>query len=406
MIRREEIWITGVGTANPLGLDLASTSAALLDGRSGIRALTDPVLAQHTCRIGGLLPPLPPPSGWEADTFSRLDPTEQLLLYCSVQALREAGCWDERSRIRVGLVVGLGAEWMETWELQWPHGGPDAMHPQRDPAPVVQRVRQQLSIGGPVLTVAAACASGNFALVQARRLLTAGFVDVCLAGGIDRCVSFMSLAAFGNLGVLSRRNSDPVAASRPFDRDRDGLVLSEAGAMFVLERESKARRRGAHPHAALAGFGSSSDAFHMIIPSPNPEPAVQAVRESLADARINPDEVDYVNAHATSTPVGDRNETNVLRSVLGDAAARVPVSATKSMTGHPLSAAAGIDALACLAALEHQAIPPTINLENPDPECDLCHVRNEARPQRVRVALSNSFGFGGSNSCLVLRKAA
>jgi 3-oxoacyl-[acyl-carrier-protein] synthase II len=406
MIRREDFWITGVGTANPLGLDLASTTAALLEGRSGIRSLTDPVLAHHPCRIGGLLPPLLPPVGWESAAFARLDPSEQLLLYCSAQALREAGCWEERSRLRVGLVVGLGAEWMETWELQWPHGGYEALHPKRDPAPVAQRVAQQLGLAGPSLTVAAACASGNFAVVQARRLLEAGYVDLCLAGGIDRCVSFMSLAAFGNLGVLSRRNSDPSAASRPFDRDRDGLVMSEGGAMFVLESESRARRRGAHPHAAVAGFGSSSDAFHMIIPSPNPEPAVQAVRESLADACINPDEVDYVNAHATSTPVGDRNETNVLRTVLGDAAARVPVSATKSMTGHPLSAAAAIDAIACLAALEHQAVPPTINLENPDPECDLCHVRNEARPHRVRVALSNSFGFGGSNSCLVLRKVA
>jgi 3-oxoacyl-[acyl-carrier-protein] synthase II len=216
----------------------------------------------------------------------------------------------------------------------------------------------------------------------------------------------MSLAGFGNLRALSRRNDDPAKASRPFDRDRDGFVMGEGGAMFVLEPADAARRRGARPYAEIAGFGASSDAFHMIIPSSDPEPAARALRASLADAAVNPDQIDYLNAHATSTPVGDRAEARVLQMVLGEAIRDVAVSSTKSMTGHLLSAASAVEALACIVAFDRQAIPPTINLDDPDPECDLCHVPHQARPQRVRVAVSNSFGFGGSNACLVLRKVA
>jgi 3-oxoacyl-[acyl-carrier-protein] synthase II len=215
----------------------------------------------------------------------------------------------------------------------------------------------------------------------------------------------MSLAAFGNLRALSRRNADPRGASRPFDRGRDGFVLSEGGAVFVLERADDARRRGATAHAEVAGCGAASDAYHMVIPSPDPGPAVAAMRAALADAGIDPADVDYVNAHATSTPVGDVAEARVLAAVFGDGVRRVPVSSTKSMTGHLVTAAAAAEALACIAAMRHGCVPPTINLDDPDPECDLCHVPHTARPHQVRVAVSNSFGFGGSNTCLVLRAA-
>jgi 3-oxoacyl-[acyl-carrier-protein] synthase II len=216
-------------------------------------------------------------------------------------------------------------------------------------------------------------------------------------------VTPMSLAGFGNLRALSRRNAEPRAASRPFDRNRDGFVMGEGGAVFVLEGAPRARRRGARPYAEVAGYGASSDAHNMVIPSPDPEPAVAAMRQALADAGLNPDQVDYINAHATSTPVGDAAEARVLHTVFGEAVRRVPISSTKSMTGHLLTAAAAVEALACLVAMRQRALPPTINLDEPDPECDLCHVANEARPASVRVAVSNSFGFGGSNTCLVLR---
>jgi 3-oxoacyl-[acyl-carrier-protein] synthase II len=217
-------------------------------------------------------------------------------------------------------------------------------------------------------------------------------------------VTPMSLAGFGNLRALSRRNGDPAAASRPFDKGRDGFVMGEGGALFVLEPAATARKRSARVYGRVAGCGASSDAHNMVIPSPDPAPAMAAMCQALTDAGAAPEEVDYVNAHATSTPVGDVAEANVLRGVFGDALPRVPVSSTKSMTGHLLTAAAAVEALACVVAMERGAVPPTINLDDPDPDCPLCHVPNEARPHPVRVAVSNSFGFGGSNTCLVLEK--
>jgi 3-oxoacyl-[acyl-carrier-protein] synthase II len=269
----------------------------------------------------------------------------------------------------------------------------------------VQRARQRLALTGPAVSLSAACASGNYALALARRWLRLGWVDVCLAGACDMAITPMTLASFGNLRALSRRNDDPQAASRPFDAGRDGFVMGEGGALFVLEPADAARRRGAQVYAEVAGCGASSDAYNMVIPSPHLEPAIAAMRQALADARVNPDEVGYVNAHATSTPVGDQAEARVLGTVFGAALLQVPVSSTKSMTGHLLTAAAAIEAIACIAALQNQAIPPTINLHDPDPECRLLHVPNSAQERPVRVTVSNSFGFGGSNTCLVLRAA-
>jgi 3-oxoacyl-[acyl-carrier-protein] synthase II len=303
-------------------------------------------------------------------------------------------------------VLGYGAENALTWEMDWQHGGRAVHFPEREKESLLEGVKRRVELTGPATVVAAACASGNVALAVTRRWLRLGWVDACLAGGCDRAVTPMCLGGFGKLGALSSRNDDPRGASRPFDRGRDGLVLGEGGALFVVEPAAQARRRGACAYAEVAGYGASSDAYHIVIPSADPKPAATAVREALADAAINPDEVDYINAHATSTPVGDSAETRVLKVVFGEAVARVPVSGTKSMTGHALSGAAALDAVACLAALERQAVPPTINLTDPDPECDLCHVSHEAQPRTLRVVVSNSFGFGGSNTCLVLRKVA
>jgi 3-oxoacyl-[acyl-carrier-protein] synthase II len=218
-------------------------------------------------------------------------------------------------------------------------------------------------------------------------------------------VTPMSLAGFGNLRALSRRNDQPELASRPFDQERDGFVMGEGGAVFVLERADSASKRSAHVYGEVAGCGASSDAHNMVIPSPHAEPAVEAMRQALADASLNPSEIDYLNAHATSTPVGDVAEARVLEAVFGSALPQVPVSSTKSMTGHLLTAAAAVEALACLIAMERQALPPTINLQQPDPDCPLRHVANVAEDHKVRAAVSNSFGFGGSNTCLVLRAA-
>jgi 3-oxoacyl-[acyl-carrier-protein] synthase II len=400
------VWITGVGAATPLGTTFADVADGLLAGRSGVRAVGHFDASEHPSQIAGQLPAaVPCPPGHDPAAFARLFPLERLVRWCCDAALRDAGWWERRNRVRVGLVLGTGAEWPIRWEADSLAGGREVYEAPGAVPPLVRRTANFFGLTGPALTVSAACASGNYALAQARHWLELGWVDVCLAGACDMAVTPMSLAGFGNLRALTRRNADPAGASRPFDRGRDGFVMGEGGAMFVLEPAASARARSARAYAAVAGFGASSDAHNMVIPSPDPGPATAAMRQALADAGVAPAAVDYVNAHATSTPVGDAAEARVLHAVFGEAARRVPVSSTKSMTGHLLTAAAAAEALACLAAMARGALPPTINLDDPDPECDLCHVANEARPAAVRVAVSNSFGFGGSNTCLVLRAA-
>jgi 3-oxoacyl-[acyl-carrier-protein] synthase II len=399
------VWITGVGAATPLGNTYQAIGDGLLAGRSAIRAVTSFDASQHPSRIAGEVDDIPCPPGSEPAEFARLERLERLIHWCCVAALRDAGWWGRRGDVRLGLVLGVGAEWLQVWEADALRQGARISHPEGEKESIVQATRRKLGLSGPAVTLSAACASGNYALQVARQWLRLGWADVCLAGACDLGVTPLSLAGFGNLRALSRRNDQPEAASRPFDRGRDGFVIGEGGAVFVLEPEPAARRRSARAYAEVAGCGAGSDAFHMVIPSSHPEPAIAAMRQALADARVEPASVDYVNAHATSTPVGDAAEVRVLKAVFGEAVRTVPVSSTKSMTGHLLTAAAALEALACLVAIERRALPPTINLNDPDPECDVCHVANQARPQPVRVAVSNSFGFGGSNTCLVLRAA-
>jgi 3-oxoacyl-[acyl-carrier-protein] synthase II len=397
------VGITGVGLATPLGNTYAHFADALLAGRSGVRRVRGFDVAQHPSQIAGQIEPVSCPPGLDPGEFARLPPQAQVPLWCAATALQDAGWWDRRQEVRVGLVLGLGAEWMVTWETDVTRGGVRMYNPDQDVESLAAQTRRLLGLPGPVATVAAACASGNYALAQARRWLELGWVDTCLAGACDVSLSGMSLAGFGNLRALSRRNGQPEAASRPFDKGRDGFVMSEGGAVFVLERTEQARRRSVRVYAEVAGCGATSDAHNMVIPSPDPEPATAAMRQALADAEVDPADVDYVNAHATSTPVGDAAEARVLERVFGAAVRSVPVSSTKSMTGHLLTAAAAVEAAACLIAIDRGVLPPTINLDEPDPECGLCHVLNEARERRVRTAVSNSFGFGGSNTCLVLK---
>ncbi|HTU17065.1 MAG TPA: beta-ketoacyl-[acyl-carrier-protein] synthase family protein [Gemmataceae bacterium] len=396
-------WITGVGTATPLGHTYPAFADHLLAGRSGVDRVRGFDVSEHPSQIAGQLCEVPCPSGIDAEEFGRLHRLEQLMRWCCIEALRDSGWWDRRSEVRIGVVLGVGAEWLEYWEADALAGGRRVYQPEQDAESMIARTRRVLGLRGPAVSVSAACASGNVALSQARHWLELGWVDLCLAGACDMAVTPMALAGFGNLRALSRRNAEPQAASRPFDRQRDGFVMGDGGAVFLLEPAALARRRGARAYAEVAGYGARSDAFNMVIPSSDPEPAIAAVREALHDAGCNPDDVDYINAHATSTPVGDIAEARVLTAVFGDRIQRLPISSTKSMTGHLLTAAAAVEALACLVAMERDALPPTINLHEPDPECLLCHVAHESRTAKVRVAVSNSFGFGGSNTCLVLK---
>jgi 3-oxoacyl-[acyl-carrier-protein] synthase II len=412
-MKRDAVCITGIGAATPLGNDYRTIAGNLLAGKSGVRKVTTFNVNDHPSQIAASLVsiPCPTPSGPAAragnawDNWERLPRTEQLMLWCAFQALRDADWWDRRTQVRIGIVLGTAAEWLATWEADFQAGRDAICRPQAHVESVVHRTRRSLGLNGPAASLSAACASANYALAVARRWLELGWVDVCVAGGGDVGITPTILAGFANLRALSRRNHEPEGASRPFDTDRDGFVLGEGGVLFVLEKEATARQRSAHVYAKVAGFGATSDAFHMVIPSSDPEPAMNAVRRALADAAVDGSAVDYINAHATSTPVGDVAECRALENVFGSALAKIPVSSTKSMTGHLLTGAAAFEALACIVALESQALPPTINLDHPDPECHILHVAKQTQEKHVGLALSNSFGFGGSNTCLLLRAA-
>lgn len=394
----EPIWITGVGAATPLGMHVDVIADALLAGRSAVTVLDGRCWDGYLSRLAAPVGAIPTPPGWDETLFRRLERLEQLFVWCGARALSDSGLPVGSHPERVGLILGIGAEALRHWELTGASAGP--------PRPVVHAVSEHLGLRGPAVVVAAACASGNVALAQGRAWLRLGWVDAVLVGAADLFVTPLALACFGNMRVLSRRHDRPTSASRPFDLDRDGFVPGEGGALFVLESASNARRRGAVPYAEFAGAGLTCDADHLVSPGTDPAPAARALHTALAQAAVIPDQIDYVNAHAAGTLVGDRCEARVLRATFGPAAERVPVSSTKSITGHLLSGAAAFEALVCLVALHKQAVPPTINLDTPDPECDLCHVPHQAQARRVNVTVSTSFGFGGCNTAAVFRRVS
>lgn len=402
---RAEVCITGIGPTTSLGHDYATLAHHLLAGTPGVHLVERFPLIEHPSQVGAVVHPVPRPDCIDEATFATLNRRDQAISFCCWSALRDAGLWEERHKLRIGLSIGIAADWGNRWEEDRIAGGKFLHEVQRGTADVELRVQRLLNIHGPRMTMSAACASGNFALMMGRYWLEQDWCDICLAGGLDMTLTPMTLAAFGNLRALTRRNHEPEKASRPFDIDRDGFVLGEGGSMFVLERREHATRRGVPLRARIAGCGASSDAFHMVIPSSDPAPASQAMRNALRDAEMQPTDIDYVNAHATSTPVGDIAEANVLRNVFGNHVERMPVSSTKGMTGHLLTGAAAVEAIACIVAIEQHRIPPTINLDNIDPQCPLFHVPNQAIAHRVRTTVSNSFGFGGSNTCVILTAA-
>jgi 3-oxoacyl-[acyl-carrier-protein] synthase II len=407
-IMREPVAITGVGAVSPLGHGFDAITDSLVAGRSGVRSIDPGAFARESHQFAAAVEsiPAPPPGlcGCDAAGFESLPRLEQMVLSPAAHAVADAGLGPHRDRLRIGLVLGIGAEHLKMWELDFLSGGRQVFEPPCSDT-LVHRVASRLDLSGPAVTVAAACASSGYAMALGRGWVQAGWVDACVAGGCD-VLSPTALAAFYNLRALSRRSDDPTRASRPFDRDRDGFVMGEGGACFVLEPLSAARSRGARVYGELAGVGMSSDAAHMVTPCSDPTQAARAIGQALADAHVAAESIDYVNAHAAGTPVGDAAEAGAIQRALGPAVDRVPVSSTKSMSGHLISGAAAFEAVACLAAIARQAVPPTLNLDSPDPQCRLDHVPHVARERAVRVTASNSFGFGGANLCLVIRAAA
>jgi 3-oxoacyl-[acyl-carrier-protein] synthase II len=403
----DPICITGVGTTSSLGHTYQQFSTNLLANVSGVERVAAFDVSDHPSQIASLIGQIPCPDGHvEREFHSRLR-IEQCGIWCAETALRDSGLPNRSGDLRIGLVLGMGAEWMQSWEMDYRGGGRRTFDPSIEPAGVTAKIHQLLGLRGPKLTISAACASGNWGLAQGRRWLEMGLVDVCIAGSIDIGVTPLSMAGFGNLRALSRKNDTPHEALRPFDRDRDGMVLGEGGALFILEKTSNAIARGARRYAEVAGFGATSDAFHMVIPCPEPAQGIAAMRQALQDAEVVPNDIDYVNAHATGTPVGDICEAKILQAVFGESVDDVWISSIKALTGHLLSGAAAIEAVACLIAIEKQLVPPTINLDEIDPECAMLrHVRHKCQPASINIAVSNSFGFGGNNTCLVLKRAA
>lgn len=404
----DPVVVTGVGAVTPMGHSFDAIAESLLSGTSGIQSIDPGPFARDTTQFAGAVDDIPvPPSsltGLDAPTFKSLPRLAQFCIHPVASAIEDAALGSDRTGMRVGLVLGLGAENLKVWEEDYLHHGTQVFQ-----SSCRQTLAQQLTaifnLNGPAVTTAAACASSGYAMALGRQWIHAGWVDACIVGGCDT-LSPTSLAAFYNLRALSRRTDNPKKASRPFDRDRDGFVMAEGGTFFILERFTSARERDTHVYAELAGVGMSSDASHMVAPCTDPKQASRTISMALEDAGIRAEDVDYINAHAAGTPVGDAAEAGAIRMALGPHADTTPVSSTKSMSGHLVSGAAAFEALACLVAIKHQAVPPTINLDHPDEGCGLDHVPHESRATSIHTVATNSFGFGGSNLCLVLRAAA
>jgi len=406
------IAVTGLGVVSPLGPDVERTWGALIAGRSGIGPITHFDATDQSCRIAGEASAFDPDRWFDAKQRRKTDRFLQLALAASRMALADSSLQitDENAE-RVGVYVGSGVGGLGTiceaaHTLE--HEGPRRVSPFTIPKLIINMAPGMISIEtgakGPNFSSVSACATGNHCIGEAFHSIRAGAVDACIAGGAEAPILPLAVAAFARMRALSTRNDDPIGASRPFDAQRDGFVMAEGAGILILEELSQATRRGAHVYAEVIGYGLNGDAWHITQPSPDGEGAVRCMRQTLRDAGIGPQDVDYINAHGTSTPTNDGVESQAIRAVFGAHADRLAVSSTKSMTGHLLGAAGGLEAAITCLALDRGVLPPTINYENEDPECDLDYVPNEVRERRVDVAISNAFGFGGTNACLALRR--
>jgi 3-oxoacyl-[acyl-carrier-protein] synthase II len=407
---RRRVVVTGIGCVTPLGIGADVTWNAAVAGRSGVRAITRFDTAGFPARIAGEVPAELDLSDLPPKEARRLDRTIALALVAAREALESSKLTiDDANRERVGVAVGSGIGGIETIETAVEvmiNSGPRRVQPFMIPMTICNMASGYIAIRhgiqGPNLCHVSACATGAHSIGEAARAIARGDADVMVAGGTEAPITRIGVAGFASMRALSTRNEEPERASRPFDVERDGFVMGEGAAVLVLEAEEHARARGAPRRAEVLGYGATADAAHIVQPTENWEGAQRCMRRALEDADLSPADVGYLNAHATSTPAGDSSEARAIRAVFGAHADDLPVSATKSMTGHLLGAAGALEAAFCIRALETGILPPTINLEQPEPECQLDHVANRFREARVRVALSNSFGFGGTNAALVL----
>lgn len=401
--------ITGMGAITPLGNDVETFWRNVVAGRSAVGPITLFDASGMKTRIAAEVRGFDPEAWFGRKEARRMDRYAQFALAATQQALQDARLDPAHvDRERVGVILGTGigglgslVQGVETLMTR----GPDRVSPFMVPMMLADTAPGLIAIAygfrGPNMAVVTACASGTNAIGEAMRLIRRGDADVVIAGGAEAAILPITVAAFNVMGAISTRNEEPERASRPFDRTRDGFVIGEGAGILVLERLEHAQARGARIYAEVAGYGASADAYHITAPLENGEGAALAMRRALADAGLSPRDVDYINAHGTSTPLNDKSETQAIKAVFGEAAYDVPISSTKSMIGHLLGAAGAVEAIVCVRAITDGIIPPTINYEHPDPDCDLDYVPNTARRKPVRVAMSNSFGFGGHNACVI-----
>ena len=409
---KRRVVITGVGAVTPLGNTAEEFWAGLLEGRSGIGPITRFDATDFPTRIAGELKGFDPLKYIDRKDDRKFDPFLKYAVACAIMAVEDAALkTDSVDPTRFGVLVGSGIGGLETllgnYEVLRTKG-PDRVSPFFIPMLIVNMasgvISMRLGAKGPNSSVVTACATGNHAIGDATKIIERGDADIMIAGGSEAIIIPLTIAGFCQMKAMSTRNDDPIHASRPFDAERDGFVCGEGGGLVVLESLEHARRRDARIYAEVVGYGMTGDAHHMTAPDPDGDGAARSMAAALHDAGLEPSAVGYINAHGTSTPYNDKFETLAIKRVFGEHARNLAVSSTKSMTGHLLGAAGGIEAIATAFALHHGVLPPTINYEKPDPDCDLDYVPNQARKQEVEVALSNAFGFGGTNATLAFRK--
>jgi len=411
---RRRVVITGVGVVSPLGTGVEKNWQALMEGRSGVGLVTRFDVSDFPTRIAGEVKDFTPEDFMEKKDVKKMDPFIQYAVAAAKMAMDESRLpITPENEDMVGVIVGVGIGGLtsiEEYHKLFLDTRLKKVSPFFIPKLIANLAPGQISIRygakGISYTPTSACSSGAHAIGEAFRLIRLGEQDAVIAGGAEAALTPLGLGGFIALKAVSSRNDAPEKASRPFDKNRDGFVMSEGAGVVILEELGMAKRRGAKIYAEVVGYGANSDAYHMTAPSPEGEGAVRCIRMALRSGDIDPHEVDYINAHGTSTPYNDATETQAIKRVFGEHAARIAVSSTKSMTGHLLGAAGGVEAVYSVLAVDRGVLPPTINYEEPDPECDLDYVPNTARQASVRVALSNSFGFGGTNACLAFRKWA
>jgi 3-oxoacyl-[acyl-carrier-protein] synthase II len=406
--------VTGVGLVSPLGIGNGENWDALKSGRSGLGPITRFDASRFACRIAGEVKGFEPSAFIDRKEIKKMDVFIHYAMGAAHFAMEDSGVpVTDANRGRFAVVVGSGIGGLplieDTMRRYVESGGnPRVISAFFITGLIVNEAAGNISIKyglkGPNLSTATACTTGAHAIGEAYRMIQYGDADLALAGGTEAVITPLAVGGFGVMKALSTCNDDPVHASRPWDRDRDGFVIAEGAGVVVLEEMEAAKKRGARIYAELVGYGMSGDAYHIAAPSEDGDGPARVMRNCLEDASLRPDQIDYINAHGTSTPLGDRAETLAIKNVFGDHARKLAVSSTKSMTGHLLGAAGGLETAICALAIHEGVLPPTINYDNPDPDCDLDYVPNTAREARPRYVLSNSFGFGGTNGCLILKR--